>query len=60
MTEYRVMVKAKHGKHYQCYGHHTESRYADKNAESLARQLWTEKVKVVVDDGCTKEELSYK
>ena len=60
MTEYKVMVRAKNGKRFQCFGHHTESFHADRNAQSLANSLWTKNVKVVVNDGYTKEELIYK
>ena len=60
MTEYRVMARAKHQKRHQCYGHHTDSFHADRHAECLAKRAWTASVKVIVDDGYTKEELIYK
>lgn len=60
MTEYKVMAKGKHDKRFHCYGHHTESYHADKSAVSLAKDLWTRQVKVIVLDGYTKEELTYK
>ena len=61
MTEYKVMAKGKYDKRFHCYGHHTEAKYADRNAESLARDLWTKEVKVIVKDsnGITNE-LFYK
>lgn len=60
MTTYKVMAKGRTNKRFQCLGHHTESFYADKNAESLAKAAWTKEVKMIVDDGYTKETLIYK
>lgn len=60
MTTYRVMAKGKHDKRFQFFGHHEDSRRADRNAEYLARSLWTGSVKVIVDDGANREELIYK
>lgn len=60
MIAYRVMAKGKHEKRFHCYGHHTESKHADANAESLTKALWTKEVKVIVEDGCIRETLIYK
>ena len=61
MTEYRVMVKGKHNKRYQCFGHHTDAYHADKHAASLSNDMWTKEVKIIVKDsnGVTNE-LKYK
>lgn len=60
MTEYKVMAKPKHGKRFQCFGHHTESKRASIDADRLTKQAWTAEVKVIVIDGSLKEELRYK
>lgn len=60
MMEFKVMVKGKHNKRFVCLGHHTEAKRADRNAQSLARDLWTAEVKVVCTDGSLREELRYK
>ena len=61
MTEYKVMAKAKHGKKFVCYGHHTDPAFAENSAKGLAGHGWTASVKVIVKDsnGITNE-LIYK
>lgn len=60
MTTYKVMAKGKYDKRFHCYGNNTESKHADKHAESLVKSLWTKEVKIIVNDGYTKETLIYK
>ncbi len=50
MTEYKVMAKSKHQKRFQCFGHHTDPKHADRNALSLVNSLWTCKVKIIITE----------
>ena len=61
MTEYKVMAKGKHQKRFRCYGRGTDSYHAERNADSLAKSLWTGSVKIIVtDSNGIKNELIYK
>ena len=61
MTTYRVMAKAKYGKRFQCLGHHDDSKFAENNAISLSKSLWTREVKIIVtDDNGITNEIFYK
>lgn len=61
MTEYRVMVKGKNSKRFQCYGHHSDPVYAENDARFFARQSWPVKVKIIAkDDNGVKNEIIYK
>ena len=61
MTEYRVMVKGRLSKRFQCYGHHSDPVCAENGAMFFARQSWAVKVKIIaIDDNGVKNELIYK